>query len=408
MQYRIYILFVLFLFSSTALANSKRLQELYEAGKYERCIKLSERYIKKNKGKVNSYFYQALSYYELSKREDQKNIKKPITKAIVAIQRLTKNDATNLFFEEHETQIWIISQAAEQKAKEYYEEGYYSKAQIIYYNLSQIYPNKIDYLFLLGETQAKNGLHYESAKTFDDILKWVKRKIISSKRASIKDAKILAKIMTFHFENKEYERVLNVISTNQRYFTSNKLLKELNTKYTLYIIGNYSKSPKADLAQIYTMLIQFEQNYGVQPAYERLVAEVEEDHWEIKMLNIVNRYRLNGYENGLVTFNPVPRLFWNEKLANSATRHVKDMQRNDFLGHVGTNGSNIRDRIENTGYEWFRAAENIAVGINSVENAMDVWMANPRFRKNIMDPYFKDFGAAWDGNSWVQNFGTEK
>lgn len=130
------------------------------------------------------------------------------------------------------------------------------------------------------------------------------------------------------------------------------------------------------------------------------------DTWKKDMLDQVNRLRSKGCRCGRKQMPPVPALAWNDQLEKSAETHAADMHRNNFMGHRGSNGSNIGKRADKAGYKWRAVAENVAWGQGSVEEVMLDWKDSPGHCINLMSKSYRDFGAARKGSYWVQEFGS--
>jgi uncharacterized protein YkwD len=107
------------------------------------------------------------------------------------------------------------------------------------------------------------------------------------------------------------------------------------------------------------------------------------------------------------------------QLNQAALAHSEDMALNDFFAHEGSDGSSVTDRMEAAGYvNWWTAAENIAAGQTTPEEAMTAWMNSDGHRANILNCDFEDIGVGYyyhpdDGGSqvwyhyWTQVFGSE-
>ncbi|WP_414625148.1 CAP domain-containing protein [Calothrix sp. CCY 0018] len=99
------------------------------------------------------------------------------------------------------------------------------------------------------------------------------------------------------------------------------------------------------------------------------------------------------------------------RLNASAQAHSNDMARNNFMSHTGSDGSSMGDRIKRYGYNFRRAAENVAAGQSSPQDVMRSWMNSPGHRKNILNGNFRDIGVGYArggryGTYWTQNFGA--
>jgi len=118
--------------------------------------------------------------------------------------------------------------------------------------------------------------------------------------------------------------------------------------------------------------------------------------WKHAMLERVNAERAK--EN-------LDPLCYNEKLTAASENHVDDMIKNNFFSHTGSNGSQPWDRMEDEGYSWGNAAENIAYGQTSVKEVMNAWMNSPGHKANILSGNVH-FGASYKGKYWVQKFAS--
>ncbi len=79
------------------------------------------------------------------------------------------------------------------------------------------------------------------------------------------------------------------------------------------------------------------------------------------------------------------------------------------MTHVGSNGSQIIDRIAATGYAARTWGENVAAGQPDAASVMQSWMNSAGHRRNILDPAFSDIGVglAYSANGtpyWTQDF----
>jgi len=72
------------------------------------------------------------------------------------------------------------------------------------------------------------------------------------------------------------------------------------------------------------------------------------------------------------------------RLIAAARRHARDMEGNDFTGHVGSDGSNTGSRADAAGYGWRLIAENIAAGPADALAVISLWMRSPGHRRNLL------------------------
>jgi uncharacterized protein YkwD len=113
----------------------------------------------------------------------------------------------------------------------------------------------------------------------------------------------------------------------------------------------------------------------------------------------------------------------NKQLMATAESHARNMAEDDFFGHRDKNGKNFPTRVRAQGYRLSLAAENIAAGQKTPEEAVQAWMNSPGHRKNVLNCKFRETGIAMvyqpddqplKGQSmglryyWVQVFGVQR
>lgn len=131
-------------------------------------------------------------------------------------------------------------------------------------------------------------------------------------------------------------------------------------------------------------------------------------------LKLLNDARAEARQCGNTSHEPAPAVSWNNNLHTAAQRHSTDMSENDFFSHIGSDNSNVAERVDASGYPWQSVGENIAAGQRSAKEAMDGWLTSPGHCRNIMSPAFKEVGVTCVVNStteyetyWTNVFGSE-
>ncbi|MSO77152.1 MAG: CAP domain-containing protein [Alphaproteobacteria bacterium] len=81
-------------------------------------------------------------------------------------------------------------------------------------------------------------------------------------------------------------------------------------------------------------------------------------------------------------------------LTAAALAHAADMAETHNLSHRGCDGSELGDRLHRAGYGFRRAAENVAAGPETPEQAVDLWMASEGHRRNMLIADLTEAGAA--------------
>ncbi len=83
------------------------------------------------------------------------------------------------------------------------------------------------------------------------------------------------------------------------------------------------------------------------------------------------------------------------QISAAAQAHSQDMALNDFVGHTGSDGSSIGERLTRAGYGWRMAAENIAAGQPTPEAVVTSWMSSSAHRANILNCALHDIGVGY-------------
>jgi uncharacterized protein YkwD len=83
------------------------------------------------------------------------------------------------------------------------------------------------------------------------------------------------------------------------------------------------------------------------------------------------------------------------ELSLAARQHSEDMATNDFFSHTGSDGSRPWDRMQQAGYNWSTAAENIAGAAGTPADVVALWMNSPSHRANILDCGLRDTGLGF-------------
>ncbi|WP_287815968.1 CAP domain-containing protein [Pseudomonas sp.] len=133
-----------------------------------------------------------------------------------------------------------------------------------------------------------------------------------------------------------------------------------------------------------------------------------------KLLAQLNTARAQPHTCGAQAFSPAPPLAWNATLAQVAQAHAQDMANRNYFDHLDHDGHTPGDRAELAGYNAQALGENIAAGQDSVAKVVAGWLASPGHCANLMNPQFRDLGAAYAtdpksdaGIYWTGMFGAQ-
>ena len=131
----------------------------------------------------------------------------------------------------------------------------------------------------------------------------------------------------------------------------------------------------------------------------------------------INEARARGADCGSGgRFDPAAPVSWNDKLAQAADAHARDLVARNVLSHDGAKGGTLTDRVEAAGYDWGSVAENVAGGYPSIDAVVAGWVRSPEHCKNLMSPAFSEAGLACVpggagstyANFWALNLGRRQ
>lgn len=106
----------------------------------------------------------------------------------------------------------------------------------------------------------------------------------------------------------------------------------------------------------------------------------------VRVAEIVNGYRKMA---GL------PVLTLDARLCAAARRHSRDMASREFCAHVGSDGSQLADRVADTGYRALHGVELVASSTDSPERVLlSMLLANPEGRRYLLSSTFREIGFA--------------
>jgi uncharacterized protein YkwD len=131
-----------------------------------------------------------------------------------------------------------------------------------------------------------------------------------------------------------------------------------------------------------------------------------------QMLTEVNKARAVRRTCGTQSYPAVPPLQRDSRLDAAAQGHSEDMAAKNYFSHTSLDGRSPFDRMEDAGYSFRAAAENIAAGNPDVARTMSQWLQSAGHCRNIMSAQYVHLGIGFGTNSaaryryyWTQNFG---
>jgi len=134
-----------------------------------------------------------------------------------------------------------------------------------------------------------------------------------------------------------------------------------------------------------------------------------------QLLNLINAARTQPRQCGPQAFTATTPLSWSDTLANAANSHTRNMANGNFFDHLDHDGRTPGDRAELAGYSARNIGENIAAGLDTPRKVVDGWLASPGHCANLMNPQFRELGAAYAmdpksdaGIYWTGLFGVQQ
>ena len=132
-----------------------------------------------------------------------------------------------------------------------------------------------------------------------------------------------------------------------------------------------------------------------------------------RVLALVNEARAHQRRCGRKKMSATHALTLSPTLTKAAAVQAADQAAHNFMGHRGTDGSEVGVRVTRTGYRWSSVGENVAAGQPDADTVVKAWLDSPGHCENIMGPQFREMGVAFVAAPksdlrmlWAQVFGT--
>jgi uncharacterized protein YkwD len=103
------------------------------------------------------------------------------------------------------------------------------------------------------------------------------------------------------------------------------------------------------------------------------------------VIKLVNKARISA---------KVAELTTNNLLQKAAEQKAQDMIDENYFAHVSPQGKTPWDFIENSGYDYLYAGENLAINYKNADDQQKAWMNSELHRKNILNPEYQEIGVA--------------
>jgi hypothetical protein len=115
---------------------------------------------------------------------------------------------------------------------------------------------------------------------------------------------------------------------------------------------------------------------------------------EISKASGISSQNLISLINSERTKNGISPLQSNPQLNQAAISKVQEMESQNYFSHFSPSGKRGVSFIDDQGFVYEKAAENLAVYYDSDEEIVAAWMNSAGHRQNILDPDFSETGIA--------------
>lgn len=84
----------------------------------------------------------------------------------------------------------------------------------------------------------------------------------------------------------------------------------------------------------------------------------------------------------------------NQDLKKAAFGRAQDMMIKNYFAHTSPEGYRFSKWIDDVGYRYSVAGENLAIGFSDAKSAMEGWKASPTHYDNLIDPDYEEIGVS--------------
>ncbi|WP_227765695.1 CAP-associated domain-containing protein [Zhaonella formicivorans] len=228
---------------------------------------------------------------------------------------------------------------------------------------------------------------------------------LGSARADIEQKLDLVNKINFTYQNADF-----TISESAEQFQERPIKIESNLVTEFFFdIHDNNRLAAVRVLDLYTFMSMAAGNYnmqwtyfGKQPSFGKpklsdAQLDAVERAYEQQIFDLVNAVRA---QKGLSL------LKWDEKVADVARSHSRDMLEHNFFSHTSPNSGHLSDRMQKAGIKYRIVAENIAYNYVDAIAAHEGWMNSLGHRTNVLNKDFKHLGAGVEGKFYTQNFVT--
>ena len=120
-----------------------------------------------------------------------------------------------------------------------------------------------------------------------------------------------------------------------------------------------------------------------------------ERHGVLAYATEISSQRLLDSTNKQRTTNGKSPLKLNDKLTTAAQTKANDMAKRNYWSHVTPDGQQPWSFVQNAGYSYLKAGENLAYGFDSSADTVTGWMNSKSHRENLLDSAYSEVGFGY-------------
>lgn len=116
--------------------------------------------------------------------------------------------------------------------------------------------------------------------------------------------------------------------------------------------------------------------------------------YQITLASSINSQKLGELLNRERKSRGLSELIWESRLEEAAVKKGEHMIANNYFEHYAPDGTTPWYFINETGYRYKLAGENLAMDFTTCEAVHDAWMASITHRDNMLNPKYEDYAIA--------------
>lgn len=253
-----------------------KLQKLFDAGKYDKCIKKAEKYAKNEKKELIPQVYLMKSWLAIGEDQSHKQNKIAVNKALTAARKITRKDGEAILFDKYLDDFFTLQVQATAKADALVKDGKCNNAIRLYDNINGIFNDaasayKKSLCMLKDEYQNKDGFvllrntvlgiyrDYKKGSSFDKL------------------PQAFARLSKEYLKRRYYTNAEDILRKGVEVFPKdtfvrNEMVGQIQQQYNSTITSDYQK----DLQQLLSKLLWADSCFDAYDPIEEMLQQTNE------------------------------------------------------------------------------------------------------------------------------------